>query len=70
MLPTRRLLSMHTQNVYGPVRIADTPPIGAVVTPDWFVETAHGLGLYPTKGYCLRLYASSLLSMPNMVIYF
>jgi hypothetical protein len=42
MLPARRLLSIDTQNTYGLLRIADTPSIGAVATPDWFGETAHG----------------------------
>jgi hypothetical protein len=50
MIPAQRLLSIHTQNIYGPVRIADTPSIGAVVTPDWFGETAHGSSLNLSEG--------------------
>jgi hypothetical protein len=41
-----------------------------VVTPDWFGETAHGSSLNPTKGYCLRVYSSSILSMLKILIDF
>jgi hypothetical protein len=41
-----------------------------VVTPDRFGESADGLSLYPTEGYCLRVYPSSTLSMLKIVIVF
>jgi hypothetical protein len=71
MLPARRLLSsMQTQNICPLTRIADTPSIGVVVPPDRFGETALGSSLYPTEGYCLRVYSSSTLSMLNLLIIF
>jgi hypothetical protein len=42
MLPAPRLLSIDAQNICPLIRIADTLPVGAEVTPDWFVETADG----------------------------
>jgi hypothetical protein len=41
-----------------------------VVTPDRFGESADGSSLYPTEGYYLRVYSSSTLSMPKIVIFF
>jgi hypothetical protein len=70
MLPARRLLSMQTQNMTYCIRITDTASVGAVVPPDWFDGTALGSSLYPTEGYCLRVYSSSTLSMLKITIYF
>jgi hypothetical protein len=50
MLRARRLLSIDTKNIYGLVRIADTPSIGAVITPDWFGVTANGSSLDLSEG--------------------
>jgi hypothetical protein len=61
---------MQTQNICSLIRIADTPSIGVVVPPDRFVETALGSSLYPTEGYCLRVYSSATLSMLKTFIYF
>jgi hypothetical protein len=69
MLTARRLLSIHTQNMTYCIRIIDTPSIGAVVPTDWFGGIALGTSLYPTEGYCLRVYSSSTLSMLKIVIF-
>jgi hypothetical protein len=52
------------------IRTNDTPSIGAVVPPDCFGGIALGSSLYPTEGYCLRVYSSSILSMLKIVIFF
>jgi hypothetical protein len=52
------------------MRNTDTPSGGVVVTPDCFVEIADGSSLYPTEGYCLRVYSSSTLSMLKIVTFF
>jgi hypothetical protein len=69
MLPARRLLSIDTQNMTYCIRITDTPSIGAVVPLDWFGGIALGSSLYPTEGYCLRVFSSSTLSMLKIVIF-
>jgi hypothetical protein len=51
-------------------RTADTPSIGAVVPPDCFGEKAHRSSLFPTEGYCLRVYSSSTLSMLKFPMFF
>jgi hypothetical protein len=60
----------YTQNMTYCIRITDTPSIGAVVPPDWFGGIPLGSSLYPTEGYCLRVYSSSTLSMLKIVIFF
>jgi hypothetical protein len=64
------LLSIHTQTMTYCIRITDTASIGAVVPPDWFGGIALGLSLYPTEGYCLRVYSSSTLSMLKFPMFF
>jgi hypothetical protein len=64
------IFSLHTQNMTYCIRSTGTLSSGGVVPPDRFGGTALGSSLYPTAGYCLRVYSSSTLSMLKISIYF
>jgi hypothetical protein len=70
MLHARRLLSLDTQNMMYCIRITDTPPIGAVVPPDWFGGIALGSSLYPTEGYCLSVFIVYLEYAKDLHLFF